>query len=62
LRKQWNYAFRSLFSFGAVTATVAAIAVPVATAYAIEKGVLTKEQAEVAKAVIPGVAALAPTP
>jgi hypothetical protein len=62
LRKQWNYAFRSLFSFGAVTATVAAVGVPIATAYAIERGWLTKEQAEVAKAVIPGVAAVAPIP
>jgi len=62
LRQQWKDAFRSLFSFGAVTATVAAVAVPVATAYAIEKGVLTKEQAEVAKAIIPGVVALAPIP
>lgn len=62
LRKQWNYAFRSLFSFGAVTATVAAVAVPVATAYAIERGWMTKEHADIARAVIPGVATLAPTP
>jgi len=62
LRKQWNYAFRSLFSFGALTATVATVAVPVATAYAIERGWMTKEHADIARAVIPGVATLAPTP
>ena len=60
LRRQWNYAFRSLFSFGVVTATVAATVVPVATAYAIEKGMMTKEQADIARAVIPGVAAITP--
>jgi len=61
LRRQWNYAFRSLFSFGAVTATVAAVALPVVTGYAIEKGWLTKEQGDIARAVIPGVAAVAPS-
>jgi len=62
LRKQLNYAFRSLFSFSVVGATVAALAVPAVTGFAIERGWLTKEQAEVAKAVIPGVAAVIPTP
>lgn len=62
LRKQWQYAFRSLFSFGAVTATVAAVSIPIVTAYAIERGWMTKEHADIARAVIPGVAALAPIP
>jgi len=62
LRKQLNYAFRSLFSFSVAGATVAALAVPAVTSFAIEKGWLTKEQAEIAKTVIPGVAAVIPTP
>jgi len=62
LAKQLNYAFRSLFSFSVVGATVAALAVPAVTGLAIERGWLTKEQAEIAKTVIPGVAAVIPTP
>jgi len=62
LRKQWQHAFRSLFSFSVVGATVAALAVPAVAGFAIERGWLTGEQAEIAKAVIPGVAAVIPTP
>jgi len=62
LRKQWDSVFRSLFSFSVAGVAVATLAVPVVTGFAIERGWLTKEQAQVAKTVIPGVAALAPTP
>lgn len=62
LRMQWQDVFRSLFSFSVVGATAAALAVPVVTSFAIQQGWLTKEQAEVAKTVIPGVAAVVPTP
>lgn len=60
LRTQLNSVLMSLSGFSVVAATVAALAVPAVTGFAIDKGWLTKEQADWAKAVIPGVAAAIP--